>query len=114
MVSYPTIPDSIRTTSTHRLSFSAADGQTPECTLVSTFVEAPVVGMNFMETSRAGYTLHKSLVTDNRVGVFRPEDGTAKYIELDVGVHRARYASLGNNGGLVVLHESGAEILYYD
>jgi hypothetical protein len=66
------------------------------------------------ETSRAEYTLHNSLVTDNRVGVFRPEDWTAKFIELDVGVHRARYASLGNNGGLVVLHESGAEILYYD
>jgi hypothetical protein len=111
----PHVPHNIRTISTQRLEFS--EGQTLACTPVSTLVQSPFIGdvgaMN-MYFSRAGYAVGGSPSGGNCVYVFEPEDWTARGIELDVGGHRAHHASLSDNGGLVVLHESGAEILYYD
>jgi hypothetical protein len=111
----PHVPNIIRTISTQRLDFS--EGQTPACTPVSTLVQSPFIGkvgaMN-MYFSRAGYAVDRQPSDRNCVDVFQPEDWMARGIELDVGGHRAQHAFLGHNGGLVVLHESGAEILYYD
>ncbi|KAJ7885154.1 hypothetical protein B0H14DRAFT_2699891 [Mycena olivaceomarginata] len=116
----PHVPNNIRTISTQRLDFS--EGQTPACTPVSTLVQSPFISeveaMN-MYFSRAGYAVDNVLSDGNCVYVncgyvFQPEDCTARGIELDVGGPRAHTAFLAQNGGLVVLHESGAEILYYD
>ncbi|KAJ7710143.1 hypothetical protein B0H14DRAFT_3022231 [Mycena olivaceomarginata] len=90
------------------LDFS--EGQTPACTPVSTLVQSPFIGdvgtMN-MYFSRAGYAVDGERSGGNC-------DWTEREFELDVGGHRVHHASLAHNGGLVVLHESGAEILYYD
>ncbi|KAJ7717927.1 hypothetical protein B0H14DRAFT_3631047, partial [Mycena olivaceomarginata] len=111
----PHVPNNIRTISTQRLDFS--EGQTPACTPVSTLVQSPFIGdvgtMN-MYFSRAGYAVDGERSGGNCVCVFQPEDWTEREFELDVGGHRVHHASLAHNGGLVVLHESGAEILYYD
>ncbi|KAJ7853477.1 hypothetical protein B0H14DRAFT_3450161 [Mycena olivaceomarginata] len=111
----PHVPNNIRTISTQRLDFS--EGQTPACTPVSTLVQSPFIGdvgtMN-MYFSRAGYAVDGERSGGNCVCVFQLEDWTEREFELDVGGHRVHHASLAHNGGLVVLHESGAEILYYD
>ncbi|KAJ7322891.1 hypothetical protein DFH08DRAFT_888194, partial [Mycena albidolilacea] len=110
----PHVPNNIRTISTQRLDFS--EGQTPACTPVSTLVQSPFigdVGAMYMYFSRAGYAVDGEPSGGNRVYIFQPVDWSEREFELDVGGHCVHHASLAHNGGLVVLHESGAEILYY-
>ncbi|KAJ6454697.1 hypothetical protein C8R45DRAFT_1037741, partial [Mycena sanguinolenta] len=98
---------SLRTASTHRLDLSQ---QTPQCILLSTSTYSTGELVWISAVSRAGY----SILPPSQRGfrVVRLDNGEETFIGSD-GAGRSYHVALPHNGGLVVVHESKAELLYY-
>ncbi|KAJ6469532.1 hypothetical protein C8R45DRAFT_434030 [Mycena sanguinolenta] len=100
-------PDkSIRIASTHRLDLFE---QTPQCTLLSISTQS-TDGSMIRIVSRAGYNILPPL--REGVRVVRLDDGEATFINYD-GAERPFQVALPHNGGLVMVHRTHAELLYY-
>ncbi|KAF7334233.1 F-box domain-containing protein [Mycena sanguinolenta] len=99
----------IRTLSRHLLDLSK---QTPQCTPISESTQSMGEPMLVSAVSRAGY----SVLSSSEVGFrMQQDDKQESFVNFETVQRRSpSQVALPHNGGLVIVHETHAELLYYD